>query len=242
MKPSEEYKLAIKEGRINDAFAIAMGNAPQLKITTWIAESQTSQTSEEQSLPKSGDRLQTKVDLIAGEIVNEIGENAIQDDLYGSLQQFHLNQVNNSHQTVSENLQSLQQMFRLLTLLQKQQLGEPLSAINPWHLQESEFPAALETQPGQFNNSFLPPESLSLEDLTPDEDDEMLDNLLTLDELEIDPEPEPLSKPESTADDEDDWGDLLDEPEEDGQEKSGLKMLDLKNLDLREDEQWENEG
>lgn len=227
MKPSEQFKQAIREGKIQEAFAIAMGNAPQLQIKTWIADAQ-AEPNPETSQPQNSSCLRTHVNLVEGEILNEIGQSTIDDELYPTLQQFHLDRVSNSHQTVSENLQSLQQMFRLLTLLQKQQLGESVPSLERWHisntlaspsvpdgevLSKSLNPSSLDISgldanslhPSSFNHSFLPPDSLLVEEAEEDydnfsddsEDMTMLDDLLTLDELDIEPEIEPEPEIES---------------------------------------------
>ena len=263
MKPSEKFKQAIREGKIQEAFAIAMGNTPQLHITSWIAEPETNDL-EVESQPKSTNCLRTHVNLVEGEIVNEIGRSTIDDELYFTLQQFHLDRVASSHQTVSENLQSLQQMFRLLTLLQRQQRGENVPALGMWQITNalpSQSTESIEEIPDSFNSSFLPPDYLFAEEEEDPDDVSMLDDLLTLDELDIEPdipqdkdiesnveqssesslEPsvEPdfmINQPESSvqqdASEEDDWGDLLDEAGLDEAEKSSLKMFDLEQIDF----------
>ena len=223
MKPSEKFKQAIKEGKIQDAFAIALGNAPQLKITSWIADPEAE--GEPKKQPRSQECLRTHLNLIEGEIVNEIGEGAISDELYSTLQQFHLQRVAYSHQTVGENIQTLQQMFRLLTRLQKQQQGEPVSPLGSWQIVNN-MPVETAAISTDLSPAFLPPNSFAGEDRS----EEDIGDLLTLDELEQ--EPEPTANSESDGED---WGDLLDE-----EEQSGIQMIDLQQIDLSEDEEWES--
>ena len=134
MASSKEFKQAIREGRLNDAFAIAMSNAPELHITTWVA------STDSETKPLKDECLRTHVNLVQGEIVNEIGEELIGDDLYSTLQQFHFQQVTQGHQTISQNLQSLQQMFRLLAVLQQQQKGEAYTPIDTWKINDTKLP------------------------------------------------------------------------------------------------------
>ena len=111
MASSTEFKKALREGKFTEAFAIAMGNAPELKITTWISSPE-----DNSAQPSRGKCLKTNVNLVEGKISNAIGEDLMGDNLYGAIQKFHSQQVSQGHQAISENLRSLQQMFRLMTL------------------------------------------------------------------------------------------------------------------------------
>jgi hypothetical protein len=94
-----------------------MSKAHQLNITTSIAfpEKNSSQSATSSS-------LRTRLDLVEGKIDNEIDEQFLGNPLYQQVQQFHRQQVNRGHHTIAQNLESLQQMFRLLVALQKQQI------------------------------------------------------------------------------------------------------------------------
>jgi hypothetical protein len=117
MTSSDEFRKALRAGKLTDAFVLAMSKAHQLNITTSIAfpEKNSSQSATSSS-------LRTRLDLVEGKIDNEIDEQFLGNPLYQQVQQFHRQQVNRGHHTIAQNLETLQQMFRLLVTLQKQQL------------------------------------------------------------------------------------------------------------------------
>ena len=121
MAASAEFKQALRAGQLAEAFVIAMSKTPELEITTWIATPNQTQSSSVQ--PQPGHRLRTQINLVAGEIKNEIGDRFIHNDAYQEVHQFHLDQVSRGHQTIKQNLLSLQQMFRLMAVLQNYQQG-----------------------------------------------------------------------------------------------------------------------
>ena len=272
MASSKEFKQAVREGRLNDAFVIAMGNAPELHITTWIASPKDNEDNEDNnSQPRSGECLRTHVNLVEGEIINEIGEQLIEDDLYGTLQKFHLQQVTQGHQTISHNLQSIQQMFRLLAILQKQQKGEEYNAINTWKMtggnalltplsspligEGGSTPVLTNTSwpPTSAPNKSFPPKSspedpnlplivesndFPFSDDNEDNEEDVIEDLLSLDELDIDieqAENEPNIK--QSPKNGEDWGDWLNEDES----EINTGMLDLESLDLDESEDWQED-
>ncbi|VEP16088.1 conserved hypothetical protein [Hyella patelloides LEGE 07179] len=239
MASSKEFKQAIREGRLNDAFVIAMGNAPELHITTWVASQ-----GNDSSQPREGECLRTHVNLVEGEIINEIGEQLIGDDLYSFLQQFHLQQLTQGHQTISQNLQSLQQMFRLLAVLQKQQKGEAYTPINTWKIADTALPPAPVSSPSLENNLSDETVELSLAsesaDLSSanDPEDEIVNDLLSLDDIDIEIEqPSTEQNPEENTKNEEDWGDWLDEDKL----EDNSTVIGLDDLDIEQSEDWQSE-
>jgi hypothetical protein len=123
MASSDEFRKAVRAGKLTDAFVLAMSQAHQLNITTSIAFPEKNfPQSATSSAPRSLHSLRTRLDLVEGKIDNEIDEQFLSNPLYQEVQQFHRQQVNRGHHTIAQNLESLQQMFRLLVTLQKQQL------------------------------------------------------------------------------------------------------------------------
>jgi flagellar motility protein MotE (MotC chaperone) len=244
MASSKDFKQAIREGRLNDAFVIALGNAPELHITTWVASPE-----DNQGKPPGGECLRTHVNLVEGEIINEIGEKLIGDELYTTLQKFHLQQVTQGHQTISQNLQSLQQMFRLLAILQKQQNGEEYTPpMKTWKIDETSIPPTSEANLSLENNSFdLTSES---EDLSAEnENNDLVNELLSLDDLDLELEPPSQNQEQkeqiatgqenmaqSTKNDED-WGDWL---EEDSTEANS-RVIGLDDMEIEQVQDWEAE-
>ena len=240
MASSKEFKQAIREGRLNDAFVIAMSNAPELHITTWVA------SGESESKPLEEECLRTHVNLVEGEIINEIGEELIGDNLSATLQQFHFQQVTQGHQTISQNLQSVQQMFRLLAVLQKQQKGEAYTPINTWKIADTTLPPAstanlsLENKSIQETATFSSAsESVATSSL--DDEEDIVDDLLSLDDIDIEvnrqeniPSVESEAKPAVKAED---WGDWLDEDSS----EINSEIVDIEDLDLDRSEDWQDE-
>ncbi|MBE9042855.1 hypothetical protein IQ255_00290 [Pleurocapsales cyanobacterium LEGE 10410] len=118
MTENEDFKRAIRAGNINEAFLVAMSNAPELSITTKIitAEGTVAKT-------QTDNCLHTHINLIEGKIENEIGEK-LTGDRYLEINQFHRQQVTQGHQTIQQNLISLQKMFQLMSSFQQQQASD----------------------------------------------------------------------------------------------------------------------
>ena len=115
MTSSEDFKQAIRTGNINEAFLVAMSNAPELNITTKIITADGHSTS---IGPELDNYLHTHINLIEGKVENEIGEK-LTGDRYSEIKQFHLRQVTKGHQTIQQNLLSLQRMFHLMSSFQQ---------------------------------------------------------------------------------------------------------------------------
>jgi hypothetical protein len=241
MTSSEEFKQAIRAGNINEAFLVAMSNAPELNITTRIV---TTQHNTQQA--QADNHLHTHINLIEGKIENEIGEQ-FTGDRYGEIKQFHIEQVTQGHQTIQHNLISLQRMFQLMSAFQQQQQAtehlnwvdiaadvnqESLPAkTNINQLSSNKTPDALAA--GTTNNQSDPatdkPEPQLPGFETETEDDDVVDDLLSL--ADIDDE----SETEVPTAEQGDWGEWLEEPEV----KS--EVFDLKSLNLRDTKQnWQN--
>lgn len=111
MTPLEEFKEKVRAGKMFDALAIAMSEAIELNITTWVVASEQEQL-EETSQP--GYRMRTRINLVDGEVDNEIGREFATNPAYGELQKLHLEQVQQGREILLNNLASLQSMFAML--------------------------------------------------------------------------------------------------------------------------------
>ncbi|MDJ0568339.1 MAG: hypothetical protein QNJ53_04770 [Pleurocapsa sp. MO_192.B19] len=254
MTSSEDFKQAIRAGNIKEAFLVAMSNAPELNITTRIISAEGKEPNTNQS--QVDNYLRTHISLIEGTIENEIGEQ-FTGDRYGEIKQFHIEQVNQGHQTIQHNLISLQKMFQLMSTFQQQQQAaehsswveiaadvtrESLSAKPETNqLYGNKTPDALEAGKTVNQTEVISSEvNLDIEtdqaepqlpSFKSEEDDSVVDDLLSL--ADIDDEPE--EKEHSSAE-EADWGDWLeDEPE------VKTEVFDLKSLNLRQSTRdWQN--
>lgn len=110
MTPLEEFKAKIKAGEMFEALAIAMSESIELNITTWVASAE--EQLEETSQP--GYRMRTRINLVDGEVDNEIGQEFLSNPAYAELQKLHLEQVKQGREILLNNLASLQSMFAIL--------------------------------------------------------------------------------------------------------------------------------
>ncbi|MEC4983042.1 MAG: hypothetical protein SAK42_02900, partial [Oscillatoria sp. PMC 1076.18] len=95
-----------------------MNEAIELKITTWV-----SSAADTAIAPQPGKRLHTRINLVDGDIENEIGDRFIGTGAYKELRQFHCEQVALANQTIQGNLESLQQLFAVLLAWQRSNLN-----------------------------------------------------------------------------------------------------------------------
>jgi hypothetical protein len=114
MAKSDDFREHIKTGNITEALALALSQATELKITTWVS---TGTSEAEIADAKPGNRLQTRINMIAGDIENEIGDQFLGNAPYREIRQFHLEQVALGNQIIKSNLQSLQKLFEVLIAL-----------------------------------------------------------------------------------------------------------------------------
>jgi hypothetical protein len=212
MTASEEFKKALRAGKLSEAFLLAMSKAPELHITTWIASPQAnSQVEKDTPQPEAGNYLRTHINLIEGKIETEIGEKLI-GDRNPEIHQFHLQQVSQGHQTIQQNLESLQKMFHLMTAFQNQQQGNG-SQVNWVDITADSYPSQKLEENGAIG-SLAAAEVVSksetatkvepqLPSFTPEEDDNLVNDLLSLADLDSDMEED--------EEDSEDWGEWLED-------------------------------
>ncbi len=257
MTSSEDFKQAIRAGNIQEAFLVAMSNAPELNITTKIVTAEGNQHQIDGNRSQGDNSLRTHISLIEGKVENEIGEQ-LTGDRYSEIKQFHIEQVTQGHQTIQRNLISLQKMFQLMSTFQQQTsedfdwvdiaadvAREPLPArreTNQLSAKTSEAIAAGKTT----NKTEVVSSNIEIKtnnpkphlpSFVPEEDDALVNDLLSLTDLDDksdDDEPKENSQPGQG-----DWGDWLEEDADDEKVKS--EVFDLKSLNIREAAQnWQN--
>lgn len=252
MTSSEDFKQAIRAGNISEAFLVAMSNAPELNITTKIVTADGQKIDAENV--QMDNYLHTHINLIEGKVENEIGEK-LTGDRYSEIKQFHLQQVTQGHQTIQHNLLSLQKMFQLMSSFQQQQATHanwvdiaadvareslPTQA-NTGNLYGN-LPNALEaskvgnqSRANQTNQHVAKIAENNSEPQLPAlnaEDEQMVNDLLSLADLDDGAELEATATPENQPD----WSEWLDEEPD---VKTGV--FDLKSLNIKEaKETWHN--
>ncbi|MGV2830138.1 hypothetical protein [Myxosarcina sp. GI1(2024)] len=110
MTAIEQFRAKVKAGEIAEALTWAMSEAIELKVTTWVASSDR-QSSLSESQP--GYRWRTRIDIVNGEVENEVGTEFINNPAYSELQKLHLEQVGRGREILISNLETLQAMFAI---------------------------------------------------------------------------------------------------------------------------------
>ena len=121
MASSEDFKKYIQAGKLTEALALAMGAAVKLQITTRVLGDEDMATGSDS---QPGERIRTQINMVEGQITNEIGEQFTGKNPYKDLKQVHLEQVKEGAKTIQNNLKSLQKLFRLLVAMRQQNLLE----------------------------------------------------------------------------------------------------------------------
>ncbi len=121
MASSEDFKKYIQAGKLTEALALAMSAAVKLQITTRVLGDEDMATGNDS---QPGERIRTQINMVEGQITNEIGEQFTGKNPYKDLKQVHLAQVKEGAKTIQSNLKSLQKLFRLLVTMRQQNLLE----------------------------------------------------------------------------------------------------------------------
>lgn len=94
MSRIEDVKAKIREGKLEDAMAMAMAEAMRIQIVT-----SSNQTGKEIS-------CHSTIDLLENEIEHELGDKTLENR--------HFRELDQAHSRILQNVESLQQMFNLL--------------------------------------------------------------------------------------------------------------------------------
>lgn len=197
---SEDFKQALREGKLSEALLLAISKAPEIEITTWIA----SPGADEQS--KIDNSLHTTINLVAGEINNVVGEGIISGS-HPEIERLHFQEVERARDTIRENLATVQQILRSLAAFQQQPSGlvrEETSTESPPSKETSD---KLEPAIASQNTVTFPAED-TLEAFAPTQSEfEVENDSITWQESDETESDTPI---ESSSEDED-WGDWLEE-------------------------------
>ncbi|MEA5627017.1 hypothetical protein [Nostoc sp. UHCC 0251] len=105
-------KKGLDVDEIIDAIKTVIVEVIDLKITTWVAES-SDQAQNEIETPKPGNRIYTRINLVNGDIQNEIGSQFTDSGLYKEIREFHLTQVKDSREIIQKNIESVEKLYGL---------------------------------------------------------------------------------------------------------------------------------
>lgn len=115
MAASEEFKQAIKAGNLKQALQLAIGEAPEIEITTWVSAANPyhpTQPAPDKVLP--GYQMRTRINIVEGDIDTEVGSQFVGNGPYTNLREFHVQQIWESREMIQKNLENLQQLFAIL--------------------------------------------------------------------------------------------------------------------------------
>ncbi|MEY3303923.1 MAG: hypothetical protein RLZZ139_2296 [Cyanobacteriota bacterium] len=98
---SVRFQSKLKETKnFGDALVEIFSDLVQLEIVTWVAH-------EGDTTHRAGNRLRTTINLIDGDIENELGADFLQGFPYAELRGFHEIQVEKGAETIANNLKTL---------------------------------------------------------------------------------------------------------------------------------------
>jgi hypothetical protein len=119
MATSDEFKRHVKAGNLSEALKMALSEVIELKITTWVmptTEDDLGDSSSNASQAKPGYRMMTRINIVDGDIDNEVGSQFLSSGPYSELREFHLNQVQKGREIINRNLQVLKDLFGTLAV------------------------------------------------------------------------------------------------------------------------------
>ncbi len=132
MTPNESFKNALKAENLTEALVIALSKATELKITTSMVSANDYYGKNPQLHPE--DCLETKINLLKGEIENKIGENILKSEFSQNLQKLHLEEALEGNKLIQNNLETLEKLFRILANLKQEQLSIQNLEVVSFHL------------------------------------------------------------------------------------------------------------
>ena len=98
---SVRFQSKLKESKnFGDALVEIFSDLVKLEIVTWVAH-------EGDTNHSAGNRLKTTINLIDGDIENELGADFLQGSPYAELRGFHEIQVEKGAETIANNLKTL---------------------------------------------------------------------------------------------------------------------------------------
>ncbi len=105
-------KKGLDVDEIIDAIKKVIVEVVDLKIVTWVAESsEESQNAITSASAQPGNRIYTRINLVNGDIQNEIGSQFTDSGPYKEIREFHLTQVQDSREIIQKNIESVEKLY-----------------------------------------------------------------------------------------------------------------------------------
>ena len=116
MTASKDFKDELRQDKLDSngiakALKIALTEAIELKITTWVVPAENPDATGD---PQPGYRMKTRINIVDGDIDNEVGSPFVGNGPYTELRDFHLKQVAEGRAILQQNLESLERLFSVL--------------------------------------------------------------------------------------------------------------------------------
>lgn len=119
---SVRFQNKLKENKnFGDALVEVFSDLVRLEIVTWVAH-------EGDTTHKSENRLKTTINLIDGDIENELGADFLHGSPYAELRGFHEMQVDKGAETIANNLKTLVDIGQKVTGLLESEESASLSS------------------------------------------------------------------------------------------------------------------
>ncbi|WP_310489724.1 hypothetical protein [Chamaesiphon sp. VAR_69_metabat_338] len=108
MISSAEFQQKLRSGQIYEALALVVQETIELEITTQMTEDPHSDPAAD------GEYLRTKINLLTGQIHNEVDKNIVTNPNFAKLQRLHIDQIVASQLSVRSYLEQIQAILAIL--------------------------------------------------------------------------------------------------------------------------------
>jgi hypothetical protein len=123
MISSIEFQQKLRSGQIYEALALVVQETIELEITTQMSEDS------DRDPAADGEYLRTKINLLTGQIHNEIAPNVVNNPRFANLQRLHIDQIVATQLGIRSYLEQIQAILAIL----------PANAIDPRNGSQSQI-------------------------------------------------------------------------------------------------------
>jgi hypothetical protein len=113
-KSSQDFRDKLASNNIVEALQMALSEAIELKITTWVSDSDIPNTQNTADEAPPCNRMRSRINIVDGDIETEIGSKFLGSGPYSELKDFHMKQVDEGRTIIRQNLESLKELFGIL--------------------------------------------------------------------------------------------------------------------------------
>lgn len=110
MATSQEFQNLLRSGKIADAMTLALSEMIELKIRTRVVPADADGADRD----RPGYQMQTRINIVDGDIDNEVGSLFLKDGPYSELRSLHSQQVVQAQEIIRTNIESIQTLLGVL--------------------------------------------------------------------------------------------------------------------------------